>query len=443
VLHNQVGFALRGARPWAAQAPGWNEGARLMTGLLEWTKRWDAGFLPSTTGALVKLDVVTQSRCLRKHVSDVSTVVPEAGIKEDDEDDGTESLTSISSTATWGVDSSGQSQLGQARSGRKSRYRPHRRAKRRERLLERDVLKERMFRQSLEEVQLENGPLPFSMMHGIAEDLMTIVESDGDDWFKMWCLESEGTVCSEPCCDEKEDKEEDSWQGAQHGHTAANLSASPHQTPPAPASGTGGRKRKQMETEFQDRQAADSECTSVASSHLGCTGYTSQAATAAESYGPMEAAMKNMLQALQAQVLHLGDLRELVHNLGLAAEALLASLAVKPRYGLTEYAKVLDLVRSQLTHRTECSELSVSPGPLEWLPQLQGIIQGWDGLSREDQEMEVDDINGEMEMHCAVIQYCLDEFEGLMELELESEALSNAQYLRAPQNRLDASLAGR
>jgi hypothetical protein len=198
-----------------------------------------------------------------------------------------------------------------------------------------------------------------------------------------------------------------------------------------------------MESELQDRDAAEVESTSRTPSSASCTGYTSQAATAGEYYGPMEAAMKEMLQALQVQVEHLGDLQDVVRKLSFAAEALVACLAVKPPYGLTAHVTVVDLVRSQLVHRAECSELLASPGPLEWLPQLHGIMQGWHGLSCEDQELEFDDINGDLEMHSALVQYCLDEFDELMEMEAQNEVHANSQHQKALPNRLEASLAGR
>jgi hypothetical protein len=298
----------------------------LMAGLLDWTKRWDSELSPSTVEPVAKQGMVAHGRCLRQHDSDVSTLVPEADTNRDDEDDGTASLTSFAPTATWGVESVGQPKLREARSGRKPRYRPHRRAKRRERLSEWEDLKERMFRQSQEEMELDNGRLPLSMMQGLADNLMTIGEDDDDDWFRTCSFCSEGTGGSDPCGEEEE--EVDACKGAQSDHIVNHSIESPqpapsHLTPPQlqppPARALCGSKRKQMESEFQDRDAAEEESTSRTPSSASCTGYTSQAATAGEYYGPMEAAMKEMLQALQVQVEHLGDLQVSLLRLWLPA----------------------------------------------------------------------------------------------------------------------------
>jgi len=153
--------------------------------------------------------------------------------------------------------------------------------------------------------------------------------------------------------------------------------------------------------------------------------------------------MKDMWLALQLEVRQLNDIQTVVDKLCRAGEDLIACLAVKPRYGFAAYQDVMELVRSQLTHREECSDLLVSPGPLEWLSQLRGVIEGWEALSLEDQELELEDINSDLEMHGGLLQNCLDDFDELMKAEAENEGRISAQVERALHNRLKASFAGR
>jgi len=187
-LHNRVGYALRDSKPWARMAPSWREGAVLMAGLLEWTRRWDSDLSRSSLDAMEDRaptlgqceglqDGAAHGRRLRQHDSGTSTNVPETG--EDDDGDSA-SVVSIATTATWDLGSHGQSHVSGSRSLRKPRCRPGRRTRRKERQAEFDALGARLHRQGQDEVELENGRMPLPFLRTMADSLLTIAEEDDE-----------------------------------------------------------------------------------------------------------------------------------------------------------------------------------------------------------------------------------------------------------------------
>ena len=115
-------------------------------------------------------------------------------------------------------------------------------------------------------------------------------------------------------------------------------------------------------------------------------------------------------------------------------------MTVRPPYGLVAYARVIDLLKSNLTDRAACSEYAVSSGPYEGLAAMKRSIEEWQDLLHEDQEAVIEDANEDMESHAHSMEFYMEELDELLAEEKQNE---EAQLQNALQHRLRASLASR
>ena len=165
------------------------------------------------------------------------------------------------------------------------------------------------------------------------------------------------------------------------------------------------------------------------------------ATTAEECYGPMKNAVTDMQAVCRGgPIVDHSGLVLLCQSLSATCDALIVAMTVRPPYGLVAYARVIDLLKSNLTDRAACSEYAISPGPYEWLATMKRSIDEWQVLSLEDREAVIEDANEDMESHAHSIEFYMEDLDELLAEEKQNE---EAQLQNALQHRLRASLASR
>ena len=293
------------------------------------------------------------------------------------------------------------------------------------------------------EAELETGTLPMVMVTAMAGALDSISEMD-----EVGFHDGFGNDSTHSSLSAQDDPDADL---AHYSHSARDGDAmATHSaeiaSPLSPATSSVGRKRRQDAVDLPAReeldklQASESGVTG-SSSITGPASHSLQATTVDACYGPMRASIRDMQEVLSGgPIVDHNGLVALCQSLSATCDALVVAMSVKPKYGLVAYARIMDLLKSNLTDRAACSELAVSAGPYEWLKELEHSMEEWQDLSQEDQEAAIEEANDDMEGHAYSIGFCLEEFDELVHEEKQNEG---SQLQCALHQRLHASFASR
>ena len=104
---------------------------------------------------------------------------------------------------------------------------------------------------------------------------------------------------------------------------------------------------------------------------------------------------------------------------------------------------MVELLQSQITKRDVpgFSEYAMSPGIYSWCKDMETCCLGFECMEAEDQEFCLADVHEEMQIHAAILNYCIEAFDELLEEERENERDERVIIARMVQQRLTASLA--
>ena len=169
------------------------------------------------------------------------------------------------------------------------------------------------------------------------------------------------------------------------------------------------------------------------------TSHSFPATTVDMCYGPMRRAIMGGQEVLRGGPIvdHKG-LVALCQAFAATRDALDAAMGARPTYGFATYARVIDLLKSNLTDRVASSAYVVCPGPYEWHTELKQSLEEWPDLNQEDRETIIGEVNEDMEGHAYSIDFYVEEFDELVAEERQNE---ESQLQDALQHRLRASVA--
>jgi hypothetical protein len=204
---------------------------------------------------------------------------------------------------------------------------------------------------------------------------------------------------------------------------------------------TAGVKRKREECNPLTRDELDAEDQTPTASAVAAV---PRAAVREEYYKPMEKALQSVHQLLRDSFLSChAELETFVDWLQSRLGDLRDSTLVSPCLGLITAPRVVDLIQSEVLDRHGHSEYLRSDGLCEWAQKLGTLLEGWCDIAEGDRAEKLEDVAVEMEDHAAMMGYCLESLQELVEEEDQNQEQNRCAIATLMRHRLSASLASR